>query len=66
MKNSPCENKIVLGRETTKGLGPEEIRNLAVKQQKKVKVRSGKQSKVRTWYLSLPGWAEEPEQEQLR
>ena len=39
MKNSPCDNKIVLGKETTKVV----IQNMDVKQLKKVKLKFANQ-----------------------
>lgn len=59
MKNSPCQNKIVLGRETTKGLGAGGNPEYGRKRLKKVKAKFVKPSKVVIWYSSLLEWVVE-------
>ena len=63
---SPVENKIVLGREVTKGLGaganPEMGRRAAQENENEIR----ELSREAIWYLSLPDWVEVPEQVLLR
>ena len=49
MKNSDCENKIVLGRETTKGLGAGGNPEVGRRQPRKRRMRSVRPSREATW-----------------
>ena len=58
---SPVENKIVLGREVTKGWVPGRIRKWEDVLPRKMKMKSGKRLREAIWCLSPQDLAAEPE-----